>query len=158
MELTHWRALTDRLERRRELEADPGLRTAQAIVDWTDRLHLDPLVGLLLPGAGDLMGGVLGLYIVGLAIKKRLPPVVIARMLLRLGADTVMGAVPLLGDVGDFFYRANRKNLVLLRERHEIGAATRGDWMLMASAALVFLAALAIPVFLVVWALSKVGL
>jgi len=47
--------------------------------------------------------------------------VVIARMLLHLGIDMVAGALPVIGDVADFFYKANEKNLALLEERVAAG-------------------------------------
>ena len=42
---------------------------------------------------------------------------VVARMLLHLGIDMFVGVLPVIGDIADFFYKANEKNLALLEER-----------------------------------------
>jgi len=142
---------------------DPALARARTIARWADNRLVDPLLGLVLPGAGDLVGAALGLYAVGLAWRRRAPKVLIARMLLNLAVDAAAGAVPILGDVYDFFFRAHRRNLDLLTARGETRAeegaprARKGDWVLVVGAALLFLAALALPVVLVVVAISALS-
>lgn len=81
------------------------------------RVGLDPLLGLLLPGAGDLLGAIPSLLLLSFASRQGVPPVVIARMVLNIALDSLIGAVPLLGDVFDGAFHANEKNLALL-ERH----------------------------------------
>jgi hypothetical protein len=117
-----------------------------------DGLHIDPLLGLVLPGAGDLVGAGLGLYPLVLAWRWGAPRPLLARMLLNLSVDLLTGAVPVLGDIWDFFFRANRRNLQLLRQRAAGGeiAPSRSDGLVVAGAAAVFLAALAVPV-VVLW-------
>ena len=117
-----------------------------------DGLHLDPILGLLLPGAGDLVGAGLGLYPLLLAWRRGAPASLLARMFLNLSVDLLTGAVPVLGDIWDFFFRANRRNLQLLRQRAAGGeiAPSRSDGLVVAGAAAVFLAALAVPV-VVLW-------
>ena len=117
-----------------------------------DGLHLDPILGLLLPGAGDIVGAGLGLYPVVLAWRHGAPRALVARMLLNLSVDLVSGAVPVLGDIWDFFFRANRRNLQLLRDRAASGEirAARGDGLVVAGAVAAFLAALAVPV-VIIW-------
>jgi hypothetical protein len=139
---------------------DRELALAAALARWTDRRFLDPLIGLFLPGVGDLIGTGLGLYPVYLALRRRAPKVVVARMLVNLGVDMLGGAVPVLGDVWDFVFRANSRNLELLRERAHHGAVHSAprDWLVVAGAALFFGAALAIPIALVaatLWALTR---
>jgi hypothetical protein len=102
-------------ERRRARRRD--LVRAQAVARWTDARLLDPLVGFLLPGAGDVLGVLAGLYIVGLARRHEAPAGVVARMLLNLTLDCLVGVVPVLGDIADVFSRANIRNARLL-ERH----------------------------------------
>lgn len=132
---------------------DRALRVAETIARVMDGLHLDPVIGLLAPGAGDVIGAGLGIYPVWLAWRHGAPGRLIARMLLNLSVDLVAGAVPVLGDVWDFFFRAHRRNAALLRARlaegGEIVAAPR-DGLVVAGAALVFLAALSIPIVLLV--------
>ena len=119
-----------------------------------DSRYVDPLIGLLLPGAGDVLGAAIGLYPVALALRRGAPKVLIARMLLNLTVDLVGGLVPVLGDLWDFFFKAHSRNLALLRSRAR-GPALRGtgrDWLVVAGAALLFLVALAAPVVLLVLA------
>src|SRR5262249_6932151 len=72
-----------------------------------DTFGLDPILGFVLPGAGDLVGAVLGLYIVVIAIERRVSKVAIARMLINLGIDMIIGVVPVPGDAADILFKAN---------------------------------------------------
>lgn len=128
---------------------DPELELARGIARWTDTRFLDPILGLVVPGLGDLLTAAAGMFLVRLAARRGLPRVVIARMLVNLGIDTAVGAIPLVGDVFDFAWRANRRNLALLESRHP-GRSKPGDWLLVAGAAALFLAALAAPIVLLV--------
>ena len=74
------------------------------------------MIGLI-PGVGDVIGAAIGLYIVSIAVRRGLSKAVIARMLLHLGIDMFVGVLPVIGDIADFFYKANEKNLALLEER-----------------------------------------
>ena len=65
-----------------------------------------------LPGVGDLLGSALGLYPVLLAWQRRAPKALLARMLLNLAADAAGGAIPVIGDIWDFLFRAHARNLV----------------------------------------------
>jgi hypothetical protein len=122
---------------------------------------VDPLIGLVLPGAGDLVTTGLGLYLVHLAWRLRLGAVVISRMLLNLAVDALVGSVPVAGDVFDLLHRANLRNLALLREHHQAALEgrraklTARDLALVTGAALLFLAALAAPVVLLVLAVRR---
>lgn len=77
------------------------------------RIGLDPILGLL-PGVGDLLAAVLSSYIVIAAARLGAPRSVLARMLVNLGVDTLVGVVPLLGDLFDVGWKANMRNAVLL--------------------------------------------
>jgi len=77
---------------------------------------LDAMVGLV-PIAGDLVAGALGLYLVWEARNLGMSKFKLARMLANVGFDTAMGAVPLAGDVLDFLFRSNSRNLKMIR-RH----------------------------------------
>lgn len=80
------------------------------------RFGLDALVGLL-PGVGDAATAVVSLYLVHEARRLGVPKRTLLRMAANVGADLVIGAIPLIGDLGDFAFKANRKNVRLL-ERH----------------------------------------
>jgi hypothetical protein len=147
-------AARDSVERPDQAEPpDRALAAAETLARWLDGRFVDPLLGLVLPGIGDLLGSALGLYPVLLAWQRRAPKALLARMLLNLAADAAGGAIPILGDVWDFLFRAHARNLSLLRARARAGAV-RAHWsdsLVVAGALLLFLAALALPVLTVVW-------
>jgi hypothetical protein len=133
---------------------DPALDAAESIARWMDGRFLDPLLGLVFPGLGDVIGAALGVYPVVLAWKRGAPKALLARMLLNLAADLGGGAIPIVGDIWDFLFRAHARNLALLRSRtsdREVqGRAS--DGLIVAAAALALLAALAVPVVVVIGA------
>ena len=130
---------------------DPEIARARTVARVLDGYFVDPVVGLIAPGLGDVLTSLLGLYIVGIAVRRRVSPLILARMLLNLGLDTAIGAVPLVGDLFDFAYRANHRNVELLSDRVATGGrATARDWLAVAGAAAVLVAA----VGLVVWGIT----
>ncbi|MEO1204242.1 MAG: DUF4112 domain-containing protein [Pseudomonadota bacterium] len=76
---------------------------------------LDGLLGLV-PGAGDLLGTALSGYIVARAWRLGVPRPVLLRMLANIGLETVVGIVPVIGDLFDLAFKANQRNVSLLRE------------------------------------------
>ena len=130
-------------------EAD--IRAAETLAKWMDDRLLDPIMGFFAPGVGDVIGSVLGLYVVGVAFRRKLPLVTISRMLMNLGIDALVGAVPVAGDLFDVAWKANKRNVRLLRERHEARADTAGDWLRVAGAFALLVAALAVPVAAAWW-------
>lgn len=92
-------------------------------------LGLDPLLGLI-PGIGDVLAGLIGAIILGLATRLRLPRIVIVRMSLNLLLNGVIGAIPIVGDLFSVWFRSNTRNAELLREAAAQSArVTRGDWI-----------------------------
>lgn len=147
------------VEPRSPREPDRALEAAATLARWLDNRFLDPLLGLLLPGVGDLLGSALGLYPVLLAWRRRAPKALLARMLLNLAADAAGGAIPVLGDIWDFLFRAHARNLALLQARAD-GRAVHGHWsdtLVVGGALLVFVAALAAPIVAVVWLWRAIG-
>ncbi|HEX6836852.1 MAG TPA: DUF4112 domain-containing protein, partial [Polyangia bacterium] len=110
-------------------DEEGDIRAAETLARWLDDRYLDPLLGFFVPGVGDVVGSALGLYVVVVAFKKKLPLVTISRMLVNLGVDALVGAVPIAGDLFDVAWKANRKNVRLLRQRHEARTDTAGDWL-----------------------------
>src|SRR5262245_50175154 len=91
------------------------LDTALVIPGTGVRFGLDALIGLF-PVAGDIITLALSLFIVHEAYQLGAPRHVIARMLGNVALDGGFGAVPLVGDAFDVLWRANRRNVQLLRE------------------------------------------
>jgi hypothetical protein len=138
------------------MNQEPTLRAAETLARVMDRRYVDPLLGLLLPGAGDVIGAVLGLYPVALAWRRGAPGGLLARMILNLAVDLVGGSVPILGDIWDFFFRAHSRNLALLRARLVDGQVrgTAGDTLVVVVAMLAFVAALAAPIAVLWFAIA----
>ena len=102
---------------------------------------------------GDLLGSLLGLYPVLLAWRRRAPKALLARMLLNLAADAAGGAIPIVGDIWDFMFKAHARNLELLRARSVGAAGVRGHWsdrVVLALAVVAVVAAFALPVLVAV--------
>jgi hypothetical protein len=131
---------------------DASLRAAETLARWMDGRLVDPLLGLFLPGLGDLVSSLLGLYPIALAWRRRVPKVLLARMLLNLAADAAGGSIPIVGDVWDFFFRAHARNHQLLRARLAQGEtrARWTDWLVIGGAVLALLAALSLPVIVAI--------
>ena len=84
------------------------------VIPGTDiRFGLDPVLGLL-PGGGDAIGSVMSVYIVAECLRLGLPKATLSRMLSNLFIDTVVGSVPMAGDLFDVGWKANSRNLKLL--------------------------------------------
>ena len=131
---------------------DDALRVAGTLARWLDGRFIDPLLGLFLPGLGDILGSALGLYPVWLAWRRRAPKALLARMILNLAADAAGGSIPILGDLWDFFFKAHARNHELLRSRLD-GREVRGHWsdtLVVAAALLTLLAALSLPVLVAI--------
>ena len=79
------------------------------------RIGLDALIGLV-PGIGDLVGTALSAYIVAAAAKRGLPTTVLLRMALNVAVEAVVGAVPIIGDLFDAVWKANQRNMGLMRQ------------------------------------------
>ncbi len=88
--------------------------TAFVLPGTNVRFGIDALIGLV-PGIGDAVTTVMSLYIVREARALGAPRHLIARMLANVALDSVVGVVPLLGDVFDVMWRANRRNMALLQ-------------------------------------------
>jgi hypothetical protein len=80
------------------------------------RFGADALLGLI-PGIGDAIGALFSSWIIAGALRHRVPALVILRMIANVAIDLVFGAIPLAGDVFDFLYEENMKNMRLL-EKH----------------------------------------
>ncbi|MEO1401244.1 MAG: DUF4112 domain-containing protein [Cyanobacteria bacterium J06635_1] len=80
------------------------------------RVGLDPLIGLL-PGGGDLLTGLISVYIVIEAARFGVPAATLGRMGFNILMDVLSGTVPVVGDFFDIAWKANAQNLALL-ERH----------------------------------------
>ena len=108
-------------------------------------IGLDPIIGLI-PGVGDMIGGLMSSYILMVAAQEGVPASVLTRMLGNIALDSLVGVVPLLGDLFDFGMKSNRRNVDLL-ERYlatpsKTKAASRGIVVLVILAAILLIVGL----------------
>lgn len=100
------------------------------ILGW--RFGLDALLGLI-PGLGDTATSAVSLYILVAASRYGLPRITIARMALNIGIDYLIGALPIVGDAFDVWWKANLRNMRLLRRSIAPGQTPRKlefrDWL-----------------------------
>ena len=127
---------------------DAEIDRVRTLARVLDSFFLDPILGLIIPGGGDILGSLLGIYTVVIAARRKVSPVVIARMLMNLAADALLGFIPIVGDLFDFGFKANQKNVELLTQRDEHdGKATARDWLILIGAVSAFLAVIALVVY-----------
>ncbi|NEP16751.1 MAG: DUF4112 domain-containing protein [Leptolyngbya sp. SIO4C1] len=93
--------------------------TALRIPGTRFRFGLDPIIGLV-PGLGDLVTTAISGYILFLAARFRLPGSVFKQMVFNIALETIVGAIPFLGDIFDAFYKSNVRNLALLETYLEV--------------------------------------
>ena len=116
------------------------------------RFGLDPLVGLI-PVVGDLAATLVAIYIVMLSARCGVPKITVVRMAVNVAIDLIVGALPVVGDLFDFWWKANKRNAVLLHHRlHETPAelhrAELHDWLFVGLVSLALLAILAATIAL----------
>lgn len=86
------------------------------------RVGWDSILGLI-PGVGDAVTTATGAYIIYEASQLGARRGALARMVFNSGVDFVIGGIPLIGDAFDVFWKANRRNIALLKR--EVARAER---------------------------------
>jgi hypothetical protein len=116
-------------------------------------IGLDPILGFLIPGAGDALTSAGSVSLLLLALKERLPTVAILRMLMNIAIDTIVGALPFVGDAFDMFFRSNRRNLEIIERYRKDPKAKPSvfDHLLVGSGLLLAVAGVVIPIVLFYW-------
>ena len=111
------------------------------------RFGLDPIIGLLFPGIGDAVSGSGSIGLLTLAFQRGVPRVILWRMVLNIVVDAVFGSLPVVGDVFDVAFKANRRNMQLIRAHESPGAkASTGDYVVVAFGVGVAIVSIAVPV------------
>jgi hypothetical protein len=77
------------------------------------RIGADAVLGLV-PGVGDAITGLIGAYLIYEAQRLGIPRSAVLRMVANIAFDTAVGAIPVAGDIWDFFFRANDRNMQIL--------------------------------------------
>ena len=127
------------------------LDTAFPVPGTSARFGLDPILGLI-PGLGDLVAP---LFTLGLILQARdigVPGVVLFRMIANVAIDTIVGLVPLAGDLFDFAWKSNIRNLALLEQHvYEEHPASAGDWTFVIMSIALLLIIAAVPFLVLGW-------
>ena len=109
----------------------------------------DFLMGLI-PGVGDVVSMGFSAVLIATMAKNGASARLVLQMLLNVLLDTVVGTVPILGNVFDLFYKANYRNAVLMREYYDQNKHRGSVWPLIAGVAIVLLLWLALTIWLLV--------
>ena len=123
-------------DERKQIEIEQSLETLSTYLDglfkvpgtgW--RFGLDSLIGLV-PNVGDAATSLVSFYILIAGVRYGVPKITLLRMAFNIGLDYVVGTIPFLGDAFDFFWKSNKQNMDLIRERGTgKGAGTTGDYI-----------------------------
>lgn len=139
-----------------------GARSADEIIErlawimdgWLElpggyRIGLDPIIGLI-PGVGDLITTLVSSAIVLQAQRAGIPRATLMRMVANVGIDAAVGAIPFAGDLFDFAFKANTKNLALYRSARTGIRDTKRDVGFLAVVLLALGFAIALPIIAIV--------
>jgi hypothetical protein len=117
------------------------------------RFGLDALIGWV-PGIGDAVAAIASFLIVLAAWRRGVQAVTLIRMVANVVLETALGAIPVAGDIFHVFWKSNRRNYrLLIREREQPGANARRDWMFLAIILFAAIAAVGIPIGILIWIL-----
>jgi hypothetical protein len=114
----------------RELERLRGLSrlldSAIGIPGTRYSFGLDAIIGLV-PGIGDAISAMFSIYIIFQAARLGVPRSILARMIGNVGVDTIIGEIPLLGDLFDVGFKSNIRNLSLIEQHVRRPAAAKAQ-------------------------------
>ncbi|MDJ0726413.1 MAG: DUF4112 domain-containing protein [Prochloraceae cyanobacterium] len=120
------------------------LDDAIAIPGTSYSIGIDPLLGLI-PVGGDYLSAIFSAYIVIQSARMGASRATVSRMVFNIIVDTLVGTVPMLGDLFDFAWKANNKNIELLESALNAPEKTKkADWLFL----ILLLGALLLVVFL----------
>jgi Domain of unknown function (DUF4112) len=123
-------------QERKQIEIEENLETLSRYLDGLFKIPgtgwkfgLDSLIGLI-PNVGDLSTSLVSFYILIAGVRYGVPKITLLRMAFNIGLDYVVGVIPFFGDAFDFFWKSNKQNMDLIRERGKgKGTGTTGDWI-----------------------------
>jgi hypothetical protein len=119
------------------------------------RFGLDALIGWV-PGIGDALAGIASFLIVFAAWRRGVQSITLARMIANVLLESTIGAIPVAGDIFHVVWKANRRNYgLLIREKEQPGSNTRQDWMFLTIILFTAIAAVGIPIGILIWMLRS---
>lgn len=133
------------------------LDSALVVPGTSFRFGLDPVLGLI-PGIGDLVSPLFTMGMLWQARDLGLPRVVQLRMIFNVAIDMLVGLIPVAGDLFDFAWKANDKNMALLeRHAYEEHRASPADWAFVILMMVVLLVIAAIPFLVLGTLITAIG-
>lgn len=131
------------------------LDSSLRIPGTTLRVGLDAIIGLI-PWFGDVIGAAFSLVIIFYAWRRGVALPTLLRMFFNIAFETLLGVVPVVGDLFDFFWKANAKNLQLLEASLAGKARPRRDALVLTLGFVTVFAVLAGFLSLLVWAMYQI--
>lgn len=115
------------------------------------RFGLDGIMGVV-PGIGDIMGGIASCIIIVAAWMRGVPYVTVTRMVANVVIEVVVGSIPILGDAFDIAWRANRRNYALLTgSMYEPRKYSIQSWIFLIALSMALIALMLLPMLLLAW-------
>jgi len=120
------------------------------------RFGLDGIVGVI-PGIGDVIGGIASCIIIVAAWMRGVSYVTLVRMAANVGIEVVVGSIPIVGDMFDIAWRANRRNYALLTgslvqpRKHTIQS-----WIFLIGLCILLSVLILLPMLLLAWLADRV--
>lgn len=106
-------------------------------------IGLEPIIGMI-PVLGDVIGFVISAWIMVTLVRNNGSGKVIAKMSLNVIIDILLTFIPVLGNVLDFFFKTNQRNLVLALEHYQYGKNQGSAWSVIIPVVLVLTAIFAL--------------
>ena len=141
---------------------DPDLARLDALATLLDnrfyipgtniRFGLDGIIGLV-PYVGDMAGFVISGFLMRTMIQRGAGPLLMLRMMGNFAIDAIIGIIPVAGDLFDFGFKANRRNVDLLKKYYADGRAKPSAKRSVALLGILFFLLFALLVWLI-WKLS----
>jgi len=91
------------------------------------RFGLDAIIGII-PGAGDLSTFAVSGYMLWIMAQNGASGLLLSRMILNILIDTIVGVVPVIGDIFDIAFKANIRNMKLMNEHYREGRHNGSAW------------------------------
>jgi hypothetical protein len=121
------------------------------------RFGLDGIVGFV-PGIGDVLGGVASSILIIAAWARGVPKVTVARMVTNVAIETAVGGLPVVGNLFDIAWRANRRNYHLMTAAlANPGGKTLGSWLFLGGVLLVLALLIVLPMLFAAWLIVEIG-
>jgi hypothetical protein len=147
-------------QRRQNAQADDVIERLAWLMDRSIgigglRIGLDPIIGLI-PGFGDVFGALVSTMIITQAYRAGVPKPTVLRMVANTGIDAALGAIPFVGDLFDFAFKANTRNLELYRASVRGHHSQSRDWGFLALVLIGLAVIISIPLVLAILAIRAI--